>query len=525
MKKIAKYSVLLFVMILWMTSVFPGFAADRDTVTAEMIDARTELGRLYNEINPSVVYISVKSVKTSENTFNFEDLSPFFQQYFNQPEDKSTPNRQPREQYTYGSGTGFVWDEDGHIVTNYHVIEGAVEVQITYHDGLVRNAIVIGEDPDSDLAVLEVEDYESGLTPVTMGDSNAIEVGEFVAAIGNPFGNTGTITTGIISALGRAFVLDDDDMSNSHYQIPDMIQTDAAINPGNSGGVLINLDGEVIGVVNSFSSTTYASAGIGYAIPANLAKRVIPALIKDGKYDHPWIGFSGVSLTPALNAEIGFDRDQRGALIQTIIRNSPAEKAGVRGGEKPSNESISVMIDGDVITKINDRNVTDMSDIIAYLASNTSVGEKITLTGIRGGREMTFDVTLAARPTAAERSAQTETVATPETRNDESVVSGAKPWLGATVRDLSDKTRSDLGLDGDISGVLVTSVSSDSPAEDANMLVDDVLTTFDGVEIATVQELIDILAEYAPGDRVSLTILRDGEEMNLRLTLGVRPGL
>lgn len=523
MRKSTLCTTLLFVMILLTASVFPAFAADRDTATAEIADAQTELGRLYNEINPSVVFISVKSVRANENTFNFEELSPFIQQYFNLPEDGTEPDQKTKERYTYGSGTGFVWDEDGHIVTNYHVIEGAVEVQVTYHDGIVRNAIVIGEDPDSDLAVLEVEDYEAGLTPVTLGDSNEIEVGEFVAAIGNPFGNTGTITTGIVSALGRSFNLDDDKTSNSHYQIPDMIQTDAAINPGNSGGVLINLDGEVIGVVNSFSSTTYASAGIGYAIPSNLAKRVIPALIKDGKYDHPWIGFSGISLTPTLNAELDFDRDQRGALIQTVIKNSPAEKAGVQGGTKPFSESASVMIDGDVITKINDRRVTGMGDIIAYLASNTSVGEKITLTGIRGGREITFDVTLAARPTVAERTGRTE--ADSEGQNDKSKGSNAKPWLGATVRDLNSSARTDLGLDDDVTGVLVTSVTSDSPAEDANIFVDDVLTEFDGVKITTVQELIDTLAEYAPGDRVSLTILRDGEEMNLRLTLSVRPGL
>ena len=242
--------------------------------------------------------------------------------------------------------------------------------------------------------------------------------------------------------------------SSGHYQIPDMIQTDAAINPGNSGGVLINLDGEVIGVVNSFSSTTYASAGIGYAIPANLAKRVIPSLIATGSYEHPWIGFSGIALNRELSESLGFDRDQRGALIQQVIKGSPAEKAGIHGGSEPFSENSKVFVDGDVITKINGEPVSGMDDIIAYLASNTSVGETITLKAIRGGREISFDVTLAARPTAAERSGETA-------RNGAEInrAAAGKPWLGTSVRNLDIRTRDELGLNDEVRGVLVTSVS------------------------------------------------------------------
>lgn len=503
----------------------PAVSADNRSVNEEILESKTELGKLYAEINPSVVYISVKSVK-SQSARNalpldqFQDLIPFIQEFFNSPNENRDQQSEPtEEQYSYGSGTGFVWDDQGHIVTNYHVIEGAVEVRVTYHDGIVRNATIIGEDPDSDLAVLAVEDFEAGLIPLTVGDSDQLEVGEFVAAIGNPFGNTGTITIGIVSALGRSFVLDDGDSSNSHYQIPDMIQTDAAINPGNSGGVLINMDGEVVGVVNSFSSTTYASAGIGYAIPANLAKRVVPSLIASGSYQHPWIGFSGISLTNELNEALGFDRDQRGALIQTIISDSPAEAAGIRGGKKTLEaKSSKVVVDGDVITMIGNRKVTGMDDIIAYLASNTSVGDTITLTGIRDGKEITFDVTLRARPTLAERTAK-------PAENKKPSEPTANPWLGTTVRNLDVKTRSELDLSNDVKGVLVTSVSDDSPASDAAIEVNDVIVSFDGTEVATVDELKELLFGYAPGDRVSLTILRDGEEIDLRLTLGSQPGL
>ena len=203
-------------------------------------------------------------------------------------------------------------------MTNNHVIEDAAEVTVTYYDGIVRDAEVIGADPDSDLAVLKVTDARTDIQPVTLGDSSKVKTGDFVAAIGNPFGNTGTMTQGIVSALGRSFSLESGSDETGHYSIPDMIQTDAAINPGNSGGVLINLNGEVIGVVNSFSSSTYSSAGIGYAIPSNLAIRVIPKLISDGSYQHAWIGMSGIALTPEINEALELDHDQRGALIQTF---------------------------------------------------------------------------------------------------------------------------------------------------------------------------------------------------------------
>ena len=415
----------------------------------------------------------------------------------------------------FGSGTGFVWDTEGHVVTNNHVIEGASKVTVTYSDGIVRDAEVIGADPDSDLAVLLVKDFKTDVAPVVMGDSTSIQPGDLVAAIGNPLGQNGTMTAGIVSALHRSFTVDNGDQ-NGHYTIPDMIQTDASINPGNSGGVLINLDGEVIGVVNSFSSYSYSSAGIGYAIPGNLAKRVVPAMIENGYYEHPWIGMSGIALTPMINEVLGLEHDQRGAYIQSVTEGSPAEAAGVKGGdhEEEIAPNSKISVGGDIVTKINDRDVLAMDDVIAYLSSNTSVGDTITLHVIRDGEEMDIDLTLAARPTAAERSA-----AAKEADQDEKPAGSA--YLGAYVKDVDESTIEELGLPEGTEGVLVTDVSENSPAEIAGLVGgSDVITAINGEAVTTVKSLKDEIAKYMPGEVVTFTVIREGEEQQIKLILG-----
>ena len=498
--------------------VMPVFA---DSAKTEAInEAKASFSDLYEAINPSVVYIYVaKAAEGNETTymddyeFDFGEIFPEWQEFFKQfeQEQNNGRNRQQEErepQLTYGSGTGFVWDEAGHIVTNNHVIENAVEVTITYSDGIQRNATVIGADPDSDLAVLEIENPKEGLIPVTMGDSSAIKPGDLAAAIGNPLGQTGTMTQGIISALGRSYAVGEND-GTGNYQIPDVIQTDASINPGNSGGVLINADGEVIGVVMAFSSYSYSSAGIGYAIPSNLVKRVIPALIENGEYQHPWIGFSGSALTPEINEQLELDHDQRGALIQTIQPNSPAAAAGIQGGDEDIQVSRNVYVKagGDIITRINDREVKGMDDIIAYLSSNTSIGDTITLHLIRDGKEMDVDLTLAARPNAAQRLANANQGQEEEGSGEANI---GRPTLGVLITDLSEEG----------TGVLVNEVFEDSAAEDAGMEAGDIITDFDGVPVASVQDLMDELDNHLPGERVTVTILRGEDSLDLRLTLG-----
>ena len=519
MKNTNKLSIILaFVIAALLTSVCMPVFAD-DTKTEAINEAKASFSDLYEKINPSVVYVYVaKAAETSETNYEIDDFDfgdifgPQFEEFFRQFNEQDQDNRrndEPKErepQLTYGSGTGFVWDDKGHIVTNNHVIENAVEVTITYSDGIERDAKVIGADPDSDLAVLEVENPKEGLIPVTMGDSSALKPGDLAAAIGNPLGQTGTMTQGIISALGRSYAVGENDGSGN-YTIPDVIQTDASINPGNSGGVLINADGEVVGVVMAFSSYSYSSAGIGYAIPSNLVKRVIPALIENGEYEHPWIGFSGLALTPAINEQLELDHDQRGALIQTVQPNSPAEAAGIAAGDEDLEiaKGSFIRAGGDIITKINDRDVKGMDDIIAYLSSNTSIGDTITLHLIRDGKEMDVDLTLAARPNPSQRHAN----ANAKTEEEEEEKESGKASLGVYISDSSD-----------IDGVYVNTVNEDSAADDAGMEEGDIIVSFDGVEVHSVAELKAEIDKHLPGERVTVTILRDGETKDLRLTLG-----
>ena len=519
MKQTKKLSpVLIFVVLALLTcAVMPVFADE--TRTEAINEAKASFSDLYEAINPSVVYIYVGKADDSSSTryemeeFDFGDIfGPEFERFFrdynwenNERNERQEEPKDQEPQLTYGSGTGFVWDDEGHIVTNNHVIENAVEITITYSDGIQRDAKVIGADPDSDLAVLEVENPKEGLTPVTMGDSAALKPGDLAAAIGNPLGQTGTMTQGIISALGRSYAVGGD--GNGNYTIPDVIQTDASINPGNSGGVLINADGEVVGVVMAFSSYSYSSAGIGYAIPANLVKRVVPALIENGEYLHPWIGMSGIALTPAINELLELDHDQRGAYIQNITAGSPAEKAGILGGSEDLEVAKGTYIKagGDIVTRINDRDVKGMDDIIAYLSSNTSIGDTITLHVLRGNEELDIDLTLAARPNAAQRAAEAAS-----TENEKAAPESAgKASLGVYITESSDGT-----------GVVVTSVMEDSAAADAGLEEDDVIIGFEDVEIDSVQTLKDEIAKHLPGERVTLTILRDGETEDIRLTLG-----
>ncbi len=391
-----------------------------------------------------------------------------------------------------------------------------MEVTITYSDGIQRKAEVIGADPDSDLAVLAVENPKEGLTPVTVGDSAALKPGDLAAAIGNPLGQTGTMTQGIISAIGRSYSVGGDD--NGNYTIPDVIQTDASINPGNSGGVLINVDGEVVGVVMAFSSYSYSSAGIGYAIPSNLVKRVIPSLIENGVYQHPWIGMSGSALTPEINELLELDHDQRGAFIQNVTSGSPADKAGIRGGKEEIEVTKGYVISagGDIITKINERDVKGMDDIIAYLSSNTSIGDTITLHVLRDGEELDIDLTLAARPNPAQRAAASKASESDEEPSQET----GKATLGVYISELTADTLEQMGLPEDTEGVLVNSVIEDSAAEDAGIEEYDVITKIDDAEVSSVAELKAEIDSHLPGERVTLTVIRDGVTREFRLTLG-----
>ena len=296
-----------------------------------------------------------------------------------------------------GTGSGFIYDAQSHIVTNYHVVENAEELSVTLADGRVCPATVVGADPSNDLAVISIETDDLP-EPITLGDSDDLRVGQFVVAIGNPFGQAGTLTVGVISALGRIIASPDDRF------IGEAIQTDAAINPGNSGGPLLDLRGRVIGITSQIVSPSRANAGIGFAVPVNTVQRVVPQLIVQGRYPHPWL--VGAALVPfsAQGAQVlreaGMDvpMDQ-GLLVTEVTPGSPAAAAGIRGGDRivPVGR-YRLLVGGDIITAINGEPITDIKGLTVYLETETQVGDTVEVTIIRDGEQQNVQVTLAERP-------------------------------------------------------------------------------------------------------------------------------
>ena len=301
----------------------------------------------------------------------------------------------------FGSGSGFVIDTQGHIVTNNHVVDGADEIDVTFADGSVAVAKVIGTDAYSDLAVIRVDVSADHLTPLALGDSDAVKVGQRVIAIGNPFGLVGTMTVGIVSGKGRTLPADTTS-GNNNFSNPDIIQTDAAINPGNSGGPLLNSKGEVIGVNAAIRTdgTNRANSGVGFAIPSNTVKRVSQQLMTDGRVSYPYLGvsvdnhFTTAELASALKLPV-----DKGVLISSVVENGPAEKAGLRGGTKQMTvRGIPVVAGGDIITAIDGDPITSFDQMIAYLTSKKQVGQEVTVTIIRGTETLQVPLTLADRP-------------------------------------------------------------------------------------------------------------------------------
>ena len=290
-------------------------------------------------------------------------------------------------------GSGFVFDDLGHIITNAHVVESASSVTITFLDGSQYNAQIIGLDKFTDIAVIKVEEKPRYLHPLQMGDSSTLKVGEQVAAIGNPFGLSGSMTSGIVSQIGRLLPSQD-----TGFSIPNVIQTDAAINPGNSGGPLLNMAGKVMGINTAIQSGTGQSAGIGFAVPSNTILKVVPVLIEKGKYSHPWIGISGKDIDPELAKVRDLDQS-KGFLIVTVVPGSPAEIAGLKGvseikiiGDK------EYPADGDIIISVDGKEVRKISDILIHLQEEKSVGDEMILGILRDGEVMHIILVLIERP-------------------------------------------------------------------------------------------------------------------------------
>jgi 2-alkenal reductase len=292
-------------------------------------------------------------------------------------------------------GSGFVVDREGHVVTNNHVAEASGELLVTLADEHTVPAEVLGTDPGSDLAVLQIDVPPEELTVAELGESSTLRVGQRAIAIGNPFGLERTVTTGIISSLGRTLPRDD-----SNYQLAEVIQTDAAINPGNSGGPLLDSHGRVIGVNTAIRSTTGVNSGVGFAIPVGIVKRVVPELIAHGRYRHPWLGVTGRTISPEM-VEAAELPVEIGVLVFEVEVDSPAEKAGLRGGQQQITVSgLPMRAGGDIVVAINEVKVQGFDDVVNYLASQTSVGDVVTLTVVRERVEIEVHVTLEERPTS-----------------------------------------------------------------------------------------------------------------------------
>lgn len=301
------------------------------------------------------------------------------------------------------AGSGFVLDNEGHIITNFHVVDGISDLEVDFADGFKVRGEVIGEDLDSDLAVIKVDVPPEVLHPLPLGDSSQLKVGQTVVAIGSPFRFNGSMTTGIISSFGRTLDSIRSAPGGNFFTAGDLIQTDAAINPGNSGGPLLDLNGNVIGVnraIRTFNFTSQAdplNSGIGFAIAINIVKRVAPALINEGFFDYPYLGISSIDDISLIQQEALDLPVSTGAYISTVNPDSPASRAGLRGGSVPT-DIFNLYSGGDLIVAVDDQPIQTFSNLLSYLIQEKSPGDVITLTVLRDGEEIDIDLTLGKRP-------------------------------------------------------------------------------------------------------------------------------
>ncbi len=291
-----------------------------------------------------------------------------------------------------GSGSGFVYSSDGYIVTNNHVVDGGNSFEVVFSDGSRMSANLIGADVDSDLAVLKVDQLPNGVSALPLAQADSLQVGQFVVAIGNPFGEQGSMSLGIVSGLGRSLPSQRQIDGGSSYSLPEIIQTDAPINPGNSGGPLLNLNGEVVGINSAIATTSGTSSGVGFSIPVAAVHQVVPSLIKNGSYNYSYMG-AGFDSEVSLDEESVYGLPQtQGAYVLNVTPNSPADKAGLIAANANTGRG------GDLIVAIDGQSIQDFADLNAYLVFNTTVGQTIDLTVLRNGNEVTVPLVLGERP-------------------------------------------------------------------------------------------------------------------------------
>ena len=302
-------------------------------------------------------------------------------------------------------GSGFVYDKQGHILTNNHVIDGASTADVTFVDGNTYRAKVIGKDSSSDIAVLQITDNFSpeNLVPLPIVNSSYLQVGQQVIAIGNPFGLSDTMTTGIVSQTGRLLPNHD-----SGFSTPGAIQTDAPINPGNSGGPLLNMQGEVVGINTAINSATGEFSGIGFAVPSNMIIKEVPTIIQTGTYNHPWLGIAGGAVAPDVAQAAGLPRNEKGVIVGSVQTGSPAEKAGIQATTQ--NDFSNAQNLGDIITAIDGHPLKSIDDLINYIDLHKSIGDNVALTINRHGQVMNLNMVLETRPASVQNATQQQTI-------------------------------------------------------------------------------------------------------------------
>jgi S1-C subfamily serine protease len=506
----------------------------------------------------------------------------------------TTTNREIAGPSSSGLGSGFIYDKNGHIITNYHVValaslpgvysnnssspsDNNTDIIVTFHDGSAYNARVVGSDPFSDIAILRVENIsESKLIPLSFGNSSQVKIGEQVIAIGNPFGLSGTLTVGVVSGLGRTIpslaveegpslpgdnqgeqeqeqprlprippLFDDlfpdipdlpfelpplipdqpqQQESSGAFSIPDIIQTDAAINPGNSGGPLLNMKGQAIGMNTAIFSATGVYAGVGFAIPSNTITKVVPSLIATGSYQHPWLGLIGIDITPDIAKALGLGlEDAKGFLVIGVNEGSPADKAGIRGGDKVANiNGREIRLGGDIVLKIDNQDVRKIEDILTYLERYKHIGDTIQLTILRDGRPQTINITLTARPEST------------QLQQPQPQAEVQRPSLGISGINVTPAIAKAMNLT-QAAGFLVVDIIAEGPADKAGIrggyvvaningteieLGGDVILRIDNITVNIIDDILSYLNTKKVGDTVQLTILSDGKVENVSVQLG-----
>jgi serine protease Do len=491
-KKKRLCSILIFITVLlitWFTPVdskhimgltssdFYLCAYAEPKISQQSTDILTKTGQaiaeIVEEVKPAIVNISttrtIKVQKGPEQFFN----DPFFRRFFGE----EWPSRAPKERKAMSLGSGVIVDPKGYILTSNHVIQGAEDIEVTLSDKREFKGKSIGTDPMTDIAVVKID--AEHLQTIKWGDSDRLKVGETVLAIGSPYGLAGTVTMGIVSAVGRANV------GIASYE--DFIQTDAAINPGNSGGALVNVRGELIGINTAIFSTTGGYQGIGFAVPSNMAEAVMDSLIKKGKVIRGWLGVTIQGLTPELAKQFNIKEEEKGVLVSDIIEGSPAEKAGIQRG--------------DVIIEFEGKKIDEPYQL-RNMVANTAPGQEVVIKIIREDKTETKKVTIGELPSEMQKPSKGEY---------------NNLLRGVTVQNLTLDIYESLNLPKRLKGVVVSNIDEDSPAAMA-LTKGDVIQEINRQKIISVKNYENIVAKIKPGEDILLLVFREGSSIYITLS-------